>query len=791
MKINYKKLLKRTIIAGLILTLIGTYFAHKFVQKHGFSGIGEFISVYRQNRALADLVEPELLEIEMDEEDYQFLKERRDKAVERGIQINDGDDNYVPCKLIQDDEEIKAEIRLKGHMTDHLEGDTWSFRVKTKKEELWGMNRFSLQKPGTRNYVYEWVYHELLKNEEVIYLKYDFIHLKLNEKDLGIYALEEHFGQHVLERNNRPNGAILRWNPNLYWEWRIDELQKTYLNEQYSSFSSSIVEPYEKGTVEKNENLTETYIKGAQKLEAFRRGEKSTSEIFDVEKLARFHAIIDLVGGHHSLDWSDVKFFYNAETDKIEPVGYESFSVRKTESIAGQRIPELYEQPEMNYHNRLFSDSIFFQKYIEELERIADENYLNEFITKIQKELDKKIGIVAHEYPYIKFSFEPYFENIELIRHNLSLPKPFHAFLENSSDSSVLISVTPVSDYPILIEELLIDDKSILRPKAKMVLPPKARNTYDHYFIVEFFGEFKKLKNLKIKARILGSKNYFETEVFDLPSFLHNQNQIIEYDANRNQELLGVIDDSIVFFKTNDVVISDTIFINENKCLKIFPGQKIHFEKHGALICYGNIDAFGMDDEDAMIVFTNHNQVNPILLYHSQFNGSNINFKNFNGSIKSFQSNIFLNDVSFSGNDQKIFDSNLSEIVLLNCIGGNVNSLGNFNRCLVRINNMSFAQGDTLFVSNASDIDIKSSQICNYKVLTFLNHNSNYNSWNSNYAGVELLAAINNGSNIHFNGGVFKNIIKGFIKQSDKLVLPGTVTYSFYKSSTEGIQKME
>src|SRR5690606_5561948 len=107
--------------------------------------------------------------------------------------------------------------------------------------------RFSLQHPGTRNYAYEWVYHKLLAYEGIIHLNYDFIALNLHDQDLGIYAIEEHFGQHVLQHNNRPQGAILRWNPGLYWEWRIDELHGIYLDEEYSAYTSSYPEPYDDG----------------------------------------------------------------------------------------------------------------------------------------------------------------------------------------------------------------------------------------------------------------------------------------------------------------------------------------------------------------------------------------------------------------------------------------------------------------------------------------------------------------------------------------------------------------
>ena len=57
-KVNKSKLLKRSILALLLLSCIGLFVAHKFVQRYGFDGIGEFISVYRTNLKLADEVEP-------------------------------------------------------------------------------------------------------------------------------------------------------------------------------------------------------------------------------------------------------------------------------------------------------------------------------------------------------------------------------------------------------------------------------------------------------------------------------------------------------------------------------------------------------------------------------------------------------------------------------------------------------------------------------------------------------------------------------------------------------------
>lgn len=781
------------------MTCIGLFVAHKFVQRYGFDGIGEFISVYRTNLKLADEVEPQELQLKISDADYDFLKKRRDVALERGIQINDGEDNYVECKIIQGADTVKGEMRLKGHMTDHLEGEKWSFRVKTKKKPVFGMTRFSLQHPGTRNYAYEWVYHQLLKEEEVIHLNYDFIRLKLNEKDLGVYAIEEHFGQHVLEHNDRPAGAILRWNPNLYWEQRIDELQGTYLDEQYSEYASSFIEPYEKGAVEDDSVLIDTYVKGAAMLEAFRRGEKITSEIFDVVKLARFHAIIDLVGGHHSLDWSDVKFFYNSETGKIEPVGYESFSVRKTESIAGQRIPNDYDELDFDYHNRLFSDPIFFKVYIQELERIADEKYIHTFIEKIQPELNKKLGVLAHEFPYRKFTFDPYFENIELIRHNLELPKAFHAFKESSTDTTVLLSVTPVCDFPIEIISLMIDDKKEFEMDSTFILPAKARNTYAHYFPIEFVYNAKKLKNLKLKARIPGSTKIFEVEVSDLPSYKRDTSEydIKTIDSPSNQ--LSQLNDSVSFFNSKEVVIETIYYLpDSNHTLKIFPGQQIHFLEYGKIVSHGKIEMYGGSEEGETITISSEKfavdsdfMKQHLVLNEGKMTCVNVDFFEAEDFLYSRNASIYFKNCSFAETSTDFIQALNCSVVINDCAAGSFSSMGTFDRSLVRIKNLTAENGDIFLKSFGSDIDMISSTIDSYRIVAQLNYNSDFRSWISSFSARTNLFNLNFASRCSLLGCTLKEAETGFTVDLEESKLPGESVYELYRTSTENIDQLE
>ena len=55
----------------------------------------------------------------------------------------------------------------------------------------------------------EWLKHKTAKREGVSALRYEYLNVTLNGKDLGIYAIEEHFEKRLIEDNNRREGPIV------------------------------------------------------------------------------------------------------------------------------------------------------------------------------------------------------------------------------------------------------------------------------------------------------------------------------------------------------------------------------------------------------------------------------------------------------------------------------------------------------------------------------------------------------------------------------------------------------
>ena len=113
---------------------------------------------------------------------------------------------------------MECEIRLKGDLSDHWSESKWSLRVNmVKGNTLLGMSRFSLQDPVTRLNTNEWLYLQTLKREGLLSVRYDFVNLKINGKDMGIYAIEEHFSKEFIESNERRQGVVVSFDDYLNW----------------------------------------------------------------------------------------------------------------------------------------------------------------------------------------------------------------------------------------------------------------------------------------------------------------------------------------------------------------------------------------------------------------------------------------------------------------------------------------------------------------------------------------------------------------------------------------------
>lgn len=595
----------KVVVLFLGLTLVVCYLLlDQLAVNYGFNSARNAIGVVANNYLSSDGNSALSVGVVIEEKDFLHLQEKRDQAIERGLLINE-EDSYVPFKFLYEKDTLVGKIRLKGHMLDHLKGDKWSYRIKLNGNDRFkGMKRFSIQHPGTRNYIYEWVFHEMLKRENIIALNYDFINVNLNGEPLGIYALEENFAEELLESNRRPKGVILRFNPNLYWSERERRDLRGYrIWEEYSKYQTSFVEPYDRSRSLSDESLIDDFSEARKRIEQFRKGEKPTVEVFDIEKLATYHAILDLVGGHHSLDWSDIKYFFNSISGKIEPVGYESFSASEINTLSGLYNYVVDPVSTNVFHKMLFSDAAFFKQYIKELERLSQADYLNQFFVEIDSALSLKQEVLNVEFPYKEFNPSTYYRNQELIKEYLTIPEGMHAYSMGLDTNGLRLYIGAINNLPVELVGIEIDGK--FKKIDSFILPSKNQLEliqYKNYIIPinkKLRSKFKPGCSIRIAWRLLGSADRNYTDVFDTSFEMpYVVNEVRDSFKPNNSSSTSTTD--FVIGKGNYLVSKPFTFTSD-KNVVVLPGAKFTFRDSGKFIFNSTVEFQGTEEQPIII----------------------------------------------------------------------------------------------------------------------------------------------------------------------------------------------
>ncbi|MFK7905727.1 MAG: hypothetical protein AB8B69_11410, partial [Chitinophagales bacterium] len=345
------------------------------------------------------------------------LKKKRQEAFGKGLLITE-DDDWVKGNILTDSVNATGEtlkmpvkLRLKGDWLDHLSGNKWSYRIQVKDPHAWNrLKTFSIQNSSTRGQLDEWVYHQWLRKEDVLSPRYDFIKTNINGEEMGVYAYEEHFDKQLPEFMKRREGVIVRFTEDGFWGFKQRQIktlgyeQDNHFTEKHG-FKSTKVKVFKEGKTLKSETLKQQFEVAQNLMQQYQYSTQKASDIFDIERLAKYFAISDLCQSHHSFRWHNQRFYYNPVSTKLEPIGFDggkAIPLKKGAPFLGYLIWN-----EDNYFEdiikSLFADEEFVAEYIGYLRKFTDENYLGGFLQSIDKDLAKRELLIQEE--FVDYSF--------------------------------------------------------------------------------------------------------------------------------------------------------------------------------------------------------------------------------------------------------------------------------------------------------------------------------------------------------------------------------------------------
>lgn len=372
--------------------------------------------------SLANHPNLEQVEINISSENFNQILSKREEALKSKVLISNSDD-WVKANINWNRESKKCKIRLKGDWTDHLVGQKWSFRINiTGGKKVHGYSRFSIQNPLSRNYLSEWFIHQIFFDENVLTTRYDFINLKLNGVSQGLFVSEEHFTDELLTAQNRIKGVIIKFDEGPMWQFRSEKRPKSEGHPFW--YQSAEIIPFGSKNIFSDNQLFPDYLNARDLLHRFQFSGGNIDQVFDIDKMARFIALVDVFNAYHGLIWHNLRFYYNPETSKLEPIAYDLFTEydprdEYTTGFVGlnfinkQNIGDYFE------FQILFTSKDFINKYIEYLYEFTSPEFLTNQLKNNQEKIKFYENEIKKEYHFYRFDTLFYIENAKNIRDKL------------------------------------------------------------------------------------------------------------------------------------------------------------------------------------------------------------------------------------------------------------------------------------------------------------------------------------------------------------------------------------
>lgn len=339
------------------------------------------------------------------------IKEARKKAFKTGI-IVDSLKFWVPITVSYNGKSIKGKYKIKGDWTEHVETDKWGAKL-SLKSPIFDSKKFSIMKPESRSGLREILFHEVLKDHNILTTNYFLNGVIINDINKGYFAFEEHFTAMYLENRNLPKGPILKIDEKLLWANRSEN----YLFGMYQSESK--VTYYK---LEKIKNYVKSHkideANAEYLLDQFRNGSGQLDSIFDMEYTSTFFALANAFAAKHCLIWHNMRFYYNPTTKKLYPIGYDAYS-HGGYLFRGNYTGSTPDEYLSGWSSLFLNNKTFSELYLKKLAEFSTADFITKALKKHEDILYSSLMKIKKEQCSYDEDFKFLYKNVKSIQNHL------------------------------------------------------------------------------------------------------------------------------------------------------------------------------------------------------------------------------------------------------------------------------------------------------------------------------------------------------------------------------------
>ncbi len=581
--------------------------------------------------------EEEPLNIYFDTTDYLKIYEKRKQAFNYGV-LQTSDNDWVKAIVFGDDKMMKARIRLKGDWLDHLRGDKWSYRIKMRKNYSWNRLRtFSVQTPASREFILEWIAHQFFTEADVLTTRYGFIPLSVNDESKGLYAWEEHFEKQLLENRNRREGPIVKFTEDAFWQ--VQKMGKQSGDwPVLPYYEASVAKPFKVGRTTSDLVLYNQFLNAQKLMYQYKHHLKPPEDIFDLEKLASYYAMLDITQTRHGMVWHNQRMYFNPVLCKLEPITFDcyssdvSYSFDLKSNLAYMSLSAIREiNPESYLLYDLFKNRKFVDRYIIYLEEYSNEEFIAQNMEKMLAQINKYDSLIKMEFPYYHFDPDFYYKSAQGIRNYLPELKKFiatkladttHHFKikKNKFTAEQIYEDTPRFFVHAYTQSVAGDSVTVkienFFPGKLVILGTGRKNKYVDFYqhpepeIEAYDGSAN--RELIISSDT-SSKNLFfildgQIETYSIPIYpwpspegITSQQELIANVNLHDSNLIERINGIDIYIKSDDIGIDYPVIFPKGYKIHFGPGTRLDFVENSMFISYSPIVMKGTSTDPIIV----------------------------------------------------------------------------------------------------------------------------------------------------------------------------------------------
>ena len=397
------------------------------------------------------------------------LLDQRNTALAEGVFLASEEDFQPATIEIRETDgrtrQIPMRLRLRQGLADNVgEGEKWPMDVRTRDGELlFGMRRFTLQDPAENSWLNQWAFARAMEKAGVMTAHNYFANVVYNGQPLGIYAIQEGFGEELMINQDRLPGVIVEFDADRlleairYYEGiEEDVLDDPFMNFTMADYYSFEVDAFRDASLLRDPELAAQRSQAIGLLRSLQEGVVEADDVFDVEKYGAFLALVDLWGATEALSLVNLRFYYNPDSGKLEPIAYNGNPLRENSRISA---------------GDLFDNLELQRSYLESAQIISHPDFIDQLQEELDPELRQLQRALSAEQD-VELPWDTLRERQRQLQRSLNPIQPIFAYLGPPTNDTLQIDVANVFGLPVEVTGFELGEDNFLEANPNVGSPP-------------------------------------------------------------------------------------------------------------------------------------------------------------------------------------------------------------------------------------------------------------------------------------------------------------------------------